>query len=170
MQALFITQTRDNIALEIANLLQGATDNKTLLLVDQQTLNNASLEKLLQGTYQKYQLPTKTRPIISIKHQDIVKPIFGDNGELPETFINNLFKLSLNKASIPQKIDTANYSFAVIKSIINAKNRDSQIYKQMTNISEMNYKNEIYDQYLDYLRNKYPIEINISIINHKSYE
>jgi hypothetical protein len=39
------------------------------------------------------------------------------------------------------------------------------MYKYIESVGDVNYKNEIYDQYVDSLKKQYPININFEVIN-----
>ena len=162
-------QMKDELALELARALQTelSKDKQTLVLSggkDYQ-LNDDLVKTLLNPIYKKYNLSTKN--IVSFKNKDIVRPILAQDTELPESFVGGLFNLSTKKVSITQQLGYAKYGFAIIQKIAAITERDASIYKQVAEISENNYKNEIYDQYLDYLRGKYSTEINFELINHK---
>lgn len=166
---LLTSENRTNIALEITKILQTEASKKDQdLITKDKGLNKALIDQLLATTYDKYKLSGKNKPLISINNQSIARPMFGENKDLPELFVNSLFNMEVKKSTPPFKVHSNKYIFALIQKIELEKERNPEIYAQAASISESNYKNEIYEQYLDYLRKKYPVTVNLSLINNKN--
>ena len=159
VKAMYIEEKRDELALEIANLLQTKLAENSKVALD-----NNFLASSLSSISDKYKLSLDKLAVISFKNQDIIRPILGSNGDLSENFVTNLFTIEVNKTSVPQKIKAAEYAFALVQKISETTEVDKRIYPKIVEISEENYRNEIYDQYLNYLRSKYSVELNMDLI------
>ena len=161
------TETKNIIAAEAAKILQiEASKNQSNLFIDIAKTSDS----LLKSLYAKYNLSDSNKPNISVKNKIISRPFLNENNDLPQAFTSGLFNLSTKKASNPFNVEYAKYSFAIVQSIIPEKEKKAETYKQAEYISEINYKNEIYDQYLEYLRKKYPVDLNLKLINNKNDE
>lgn len=159
IKALYISQTKNDIALEIANSIQYKLNEDPSL-----KLNNSLLPLALKPLIDKYSLPLNKLASISFKDYEIIRPMLGENKDLPEAFASNLFTIGLNKTSNPNKIKEYKYALAIINKIQKNPKHDELIYKKIQEISEENYINKIYDQYLNYLRKKYKVEIHYDLI------
>lgn len=159
IKALYISKTKNDIALEIANSIQYKLNEDPSL-----KLNNSLLPLALKPLMDKYSLPLNKLASISFKDYEIIRPMLGENKDLPEAFASNLFTIGLNKTSNPNKIKEYEYALAIINKIQKNPKHDELIYKKVQEISEENYINKIYDQYLNYLRKKYKVEIHYDLI------
>jgi peptidyl-prolyl cis-trans isomerase D len=163
------SEYKTNIALEVAKILQTEASKKDQnLITNDRNHNKVIADQLLTNTYNKYKLLASNKPIISLSNQSVVREMFGENKDLPEIFINNIFNQDVKRATAPFKANANKYIFALVQKIELDKDRNPEIYSQIDYMSESNYKNEIYEQYLDYLRKKYPVTINLSLINNKN--
>ncbi len=164
---LLLEDFRAKLSLEIARTLQteASKDPQLLISSEKNNLNKKLLKTLLKPIFNKYNLSKNNRPIISIQNQNISRAVISNEKELPESFINSLFNLNIKNVSLPQNLTTTKYGFAIIDKIFIEKERNADLYQQVASISEDNYRNEIYNQYLDYLRNQYPVHINLKLLN-----
>ena len=163
---LLSIQFKDKLALEISNALQIelSKNNQDIILTNQNILNDKTLKKIVTPILSKYKLKNKNNPIISLTNQTIVRSFFSDNKSLSEAFLNKMFDLELQKSSLPQSFGEAKYGFALLNKIFTEKKKNSELYKQINLISQDNYKNELHTQYIEYLRNKYNVEVNSNLL------
>ena len=161
---LLSEQFKDKLALEISNALQIelSKNNKELLSTNQDTLNELTFQKIVSPILSKYKITNP--PIISIKNQNVVRSFFSNDTNLSEAFLNKVFDLELHKSSLPQIFGDAKYGFALLNKTFVDKERNSELYKQISMISQDNYKNELHTQYIEYLRNKYNVEVNLNLL------
>ena len=164
----YLAELKDNIALEITKALQVrlSEDLQKFFLEknNQIRINTKLINEILEPIYNKYKIASIDWAVIDLKTLDIVRPAIGDNN-LPPSFVSDLFQLDPKKASLPEKLDYAKYGIAIVEDIISANKLDKNMHGQIARISEINYKNEIYDQYINYLKEKYKVEINFHLIN-----
>ncbi|MCT4635958.1 MAG: SurA N-terminal domain-containing protein [Rickettsiales bacterium] len=159
----YLSQLKDEITLEISTKLSENFNSIILEKNNKYQLDNKLVQELLKPIYNKYEIDFIDEAVITLKTEELVRPSIGTNN-LPEDFVNKLFQLELKKPSLPEKIDNAKYAIASVENITSNK-LDQNIYGQIGNISEVNYKNEIYDQYMNYLKKKYNVRIYFDIIN-----
>ena len=159
----YLSQLKDEVALELTKAL--AEDPKKLISEKDNkfSLNEKLLQEILKPIYNKYEIAFIDSAVITLKKEDVVRPDIGPNN-LPEKFVNNLFLLNLKQISAPEKLGEAKYAIAIVENIFNDK-LDQAIHGQIKNITEGHYKNEIYDQYINYLKNKYNVKIYFDIIS-----
>lgn len=159
----YLSQLRDEIALEITKKLAENFHN----LISEKNYKYSLDKKLVQASlkpiYDKFEIKSIDEAVITLEMEDLVRPEIGNNS-LPNNFVNNLFQLDVKKPSTPEKLDNAKYVIAEVEKITSDK-LDPNIYGQIGNISEVNYKNEIYDQYIHYLKKKYNVKVYFDIIN-----
>lgn len=163
---LLSKQFKDKIALEIANALQIelSKTNQELILANQDSLNESALNKAISPILSKYKIKRNNTPLISMKNQDVVRSFFSHDKNLSEAFLNKIFDLEFKKTCLPQTLGDAKYGFALLNKIFTEKEKNSDLYKQINSISQDNYKNEIQTQYIEYLRNKYNVEVNLNLL------
>ncbi len=134
-------------------------------------INSAAIKNILQPIYDKYginpQLPSG-QVVISLSTQELSNPKLVGNQDLSPGFINDLFSLKLGKASITEAIDSTKYGFAIVTKLITDTKLDPQVSKYIDTMSESNYKNALYDQYLAYLKEQYKVKINFNLIKNQS--
>ena len=85
VKAMYIEEKRDELALEIANLLQTKLVENSKVALD-----NNFLASSLSSISDKYKLSLDKLAVISFKNQDITRPILGSNGDLSENYINEM--------------------------------------------------------------------------------
>lgn len=141
----YVKQLKDDISFDVA-----------------QAFANNPREDILEFIHKKYKIDSAGVKV-SIFKENITRPEVGSNN-LPESFVSQLFNLELNKFSNPYKLANGVYIVANVNNIITGDKLNSEIHNQINNISEMNYKNEIYDQYISYLRNKYNVQLYFDAI------
>lgn len=159
----YLSQLKDEITLELASKLADNFNSIILEKNNEYYLSDKSVQELLKPIYDKYEISSIDEAVITLKPEELVRPAIGNNN-LPENFVNQLFQLDIKKSSIPEKLDNAKYAIAQLDKIT-SNELDQNIYGQIGNLSEVNYKNEIYDQYMNYLKKKYNVKIYFDIIN-----
>lgn len=169
-KSLMLKELKIKLASELAKDLQKeASKNPESLIVSQNNqLNNSFVQNITDKLLQKYKLSKKYAPIVTLENREIKRPIFFYDKTLPVNFINSLYSLELNKFSLVQADEKDNFIFAKINNIFLDDERNEDIYNQVKLISEENYKNELYNQYVDHLKNKYNVKINTKFLNENS--
>ncbi|MEK6733519.1 MAG: peptidyl-prolyl cis-trans isomerase, partial [Pseudomonadota bacterium] len=156
---LLAAKTRGLIAHEVITSLQTA----------QPQLNDANaIDSFLKPIYKKYNLSDKNKPIILSKLLEVKRTGEVANNFLNENLVSNVFSSNVNQSILPIKINDESYSFAIVKNIIASEEQNEAAYTKLQDSMNQKFKTEIYSQYLEYLRNKYPVEINLSILNNKA--
>lgn len=169
VKSQYLEQLKNKIAQEIAQILKTKLmeEKQNLLLVrkNQYALNNQEIEVSLKEICTKYGFDVQEINI-KLNNEEINRPELKQNN-ISDSFVNQLFELELNQISNPEQLDYAKYAIARVNQSIKMSHDkiDPQIYKRIEKISEDNYKNEIYDLYMNYLRNKYIVEINRTPLN-----
>lgn len=163
---------RDELAVEISNKLQKESqENKQQLILkmdNKYSLNDQVLENLVKEIYKKNQVKLpQNNVVISLKDSIISRPIFAKDPIFSNMFIDNIFKLGMDKVSPVEKLDRAKYTFVKLNQIFMDKNEDQILFAQLENTSNSNYQNQIYDQYFEYLKSKYKPEINYDLVYYK---
>lgn len=162
-KARYLLQLKDEVALEIAKKLSDNPQEIILEKKEKYSLDNKLIQESLKEIYSKYKINSIDEAVITLKMENLVRPVIGRN-ELPESFVNNLFLLDLKNPYTPEKLDNAKYTIATVERITSNK-LDKNIYDQISGMSEINYKNEIYDQYMKHLKKKYDVKIYFDVIN-----
>lgn len=165
----YITQLKNQIALDISQILKTKLmeENQKILSVknNKYNLSKENVEKSLIDISSKYGFETSTANI-KINDEEISRPELGKNN-ISDNFVSYLFSIDINQFSVPEQLEYAKYAIARVNKVIKLPQDkiDSQMSERINKISEDNYKNEIYDLYMNYLRNKYIVEINKNPIN-----
>ena len=104
--------------------------------------------------------------IIVLSNENIIHSEIGTNN-LPSLFVDQLFELKQEEISLPSKLSYAKYAVAKINqsSKQSQEKIDPMLYERIENISNDNYKDTIYHQYINYLKTKYKVEINMNLLN-----
>ena len=166
---LYSTKLKGDVALEMTKALQAA--HEQLIFPESSKLNNKLVQETLKPIFDKYNLPMKQiNSIVTLENIEVTRSGSINNANLPPLFLSELFNLKLKQASIPEKFSANSYAFAIVQEILPNAEKDPKLYKQVEEVSENNFKNEMMDQYLEYLRNKYPTTINMELLNNKSDE
>jgi peptidyl-prolyl cis-trans isomerase D len=163
VKSQYLDELKITVTQEIANLLK---DKATEIVIDNK-LNTKSIDKLLHPIYQKHQISDLDKAVITIDSQEISRPEVS-HSNLPVALVNNAFNTSANHTSQVEKLATAKYAFAIVNNIIADGKLAPNIDAQISKMSEVNYKNEIYDQYINYLKKKYNVETYFNVI--KDYQ
>jgi peptidyl-prolyl cis-trans isomerase D len=151
---------KDNLSLEIAKILHSEFVKQPQLITDK--LDYKLAQNMLEPIYKKYNLPIKNKLVIDVTNQDISRSMLNDSNNLPFSFVDHIFNLEPNKSSVVDKIDEMKYGFAIVKKISNGSNSKTPLYDYIKGAN--NYKNALYQQYLDYLRIKYQVKFNSDFI------
>jgi peptidyl-prolyl cis-trans isomerase D len=167
LKDLYALKLKGDIASEVAKAMQESYQKDPQALVKNSALNSAVVQNILKPISIKYKVSSGDI-VTTLTSLEVARPILVSNPNLPPAFVDGLFNLKVGKASTVQALDTAKYGFSVVMNIVTGLKKDPQLYKYVESISSANYKNDIYDQYLDYLRSKYLVEINYELIKNKS--
>lgn len=164
-KSFMLTELKNKLASELAKELQTEAIKNPQNIFSKTNLNNSFVKNITNNLLEKYKLAKKHAPIVKLENREISRPLFAYDKTLPANFINSLYALELNKFSPVQQDEKNNFIFAQVNRIYLEKQRNEDIYNQVKSISEENYKNELYNQYLDYLKSKYHIKINTKFLN-----
>ncbi|MGB4191907.1 MAG: peptidyl-prolyl cis-trans isomerase [Rickettsiales bacterium] len=161
----YIAQLKNSLARELADIikekLSAENQNIIIKIANKDGLNNNVLSSLFKPIYDKYHVNLKTLPEIIFSNDLLVHPEIGKN-DLPTSFVRDLFSLKERDVSSVTQIDYAKYIIAVLakRPGYYQERIDPKIYKQIEEMSGNNYRDQIYDQYINYLKNKYKVEVN----------
>ncbi len=150
LKRIYTAQKKSDLALNFAKKLQEKANE----------IKNID-KKLIQDTL------GKNASAALLKTLEVSKPEMGINPEVNPIVLNNVFMLKVKTASVPQKISETAYSFAFYDSSVKTTKHDKQIYDAIVKMSDLNYKNEIYEEYLEYLKQKYSVQVNFKLLNQK---
>jgi hypothetical protein len=158
-------QLRRDISSALAKELRSYYQKKPEGLISNSVLNLVAVKGILKETIDKYKILSPDDIKFSLTSKEIMRPIMGNNSNLSPVFAEELFSLKIGKVSTVQALGEANYGFSIVRGIVIDSEKDKQTYKYVESISDDNYRNEIYDQYIEDLGKRYPIEINFELIN-----
>jgi|GEM_PF-6242478 len=162
---IYILQLRRDISSALAKDLRSYYQKKPEGLISNSVLNLVAVKGILKETIDKYKILSPDDIKFSLTSKEIMRPIMGNNSNLSPVFAEELFSLKIGKVSTVQALGEANYGFSIVRGIVIDSEKDKQTYKYVESISDANYRNEIYDQYIEDLGKRYPIEINFELIN-----
>lgn len=163
VKSQYLEELKITVAQEIAKLLK----DKAAEIVTEHKLNTKLIDKLLYPIYQKYQISDLDKAVVTFDSQELSRPEVSNNN-LPIALVSEAFNTPINQASQVEKLATAKYGFAIVNNIISDGKLASDLDAQISKMSEVNYKNEIYDQYINYLKKKYSVETYFNVI--KDYQ
>lgn len=161
---IYSMQLRKDISYALAKDLKSYYQKEKLDLLKDSSVKKEVVASLLKASIEKYKISPEDIKI-SITSKEIVRPIMGNNVNIPPVYADEIFSLKLGKLSAVEALGDYNYGFSVVKNVIENKKRDPHMYKYIESVGDVNYKNEIYDQYVDSLKKQYPININFEVIN-----
>lgn len=165
----YLVQLRNQISQEIVLALKTKiSEEKQNILItknNKYALSRQEVYPAIAEICKKYGLDFDMLKI-TLNNEEINRPELGKNN-IPDDLVNNLFELEERQVSAPEQIDYAKYTIVRMNQsiVIPDDKLDPQIYNRIVQISGDNYKNEIYDLYINYLRNKYIIKINKAPLN-----
>lgn len=163
VKLLYIEDYRNKIATQAANLISINLNkpNQVILSKENSSLNRKALDIIFKEQFSK--APLKNLNFnISI---DKMKTTRNGNGSDKLPIINGIFSLEMNKASMPFNIGSGKFAIALVTNSSINNVQDSELAKQADHMSELNYKSEIIDQYLEHLKKKFPVKFNLSLID-----
>ncbi len=164
-KALLVNSIKSQLAYEISASILMACKNKDEIPFnfEASTIDQNKINKSINGVIKKYNIKDGFRPKLEISKLEISR--YKNDEKTSPDLVNNLFLTAMNGLSFPMAIDHNIYAFGKVLKSIFPTNNGEDLTKIAEYLSEANYKNEIVDQYLEYLRKKYPIKINQKILN-----
>lgn len=161
---LYIEDLRSKLAVQAANLISLNLNkpNQVIISKESLSLNRKEIDNIFKAQFSKMPL-NNLKFDISVQKIKISRNTQEDSS-LPLPVVNGIFMQEVNKASMPFNIGSNKFIIALVTDVSISNNKDSELAKQAQHMSELNYKSEILDQYLEYLKRKFPIKLNPSLI------
>lgn len=159
-------ELKQTIATELTKVLKETLMSENQKLISNASLNSVEITQKIKPICDKYNI-TADKIKISLTNVELSRPTISQNQNIPPLMVENIFTIKVGETSPVQSIDTGKVAFAILNKVVTDSAKDEHIMKYAQNIGEDNYKNSLYDEYIEYLKTKYPVKINYGLLKNK---